>query len=156
MIDKQYILTPDKKGALTSGLFHGSALVLSGILSYGYIAHHQTSSLWFYLFFGAFWLVLFSGYTSIVNQCLLLTPRSLKSIRITGTSIILEWKNGDADELVRKIQCHGSRTILGIWGQTVDKRRVQTTLRRHSLPPEKVQELLADIGRLQALEKRTV
>ncbi|MCL5285691.1 MAG: hypothetical protein M1313_08120 [Nitrospirae bacterium] len=155
MVDKQYVLTPDKKGALTSGLFHGSALVLSGILSFGYIVHHQTSSLWFYLFFGAFWLVLFSGFTSIVNQCLLLTPRSLKSIRTTGSSIILEWKNGDADELVRKIQCHGSRTILGIWGQTVDKRRVQTTLRRNSLPPEKVQELLSDIDRIQALEKRT-
>ncbi|MCL4484753.1 MAG: hypothetical protein M1537_00155 [Nitrospirae bacterium] len=155
MVDKQYSLTPDTKGALTSALFHGSALVLSGILSFGYISHHQTSSLWFYLFFGAFWLVLFSGFTSIFNQCLLLSPHSIKTIRATGHSIILEWKNGDADELVRKIQCHGSRTILGIWGQTIDKRRVQATMRRRSLPPEQVQELLSEIDRLQTLEKRT-
>ncbi len=156
MVDKQYSLTPDKRGALTSGFFHGSALLLSGILSYSYYSHHQAATLWFYLFFGSFWLVFFSGFTSIVNQCLLLSPHSIKSIRVKENSIILEWKNGDADEIVRKFQCHGSRTILGIWGQTIDKRRVQATLRRRSLPPEKVQELLADIERLQNLPKQTV
>jgi hypothetical protein len=154
MVDKRFTLTPDTKGALTSGLFHGSALILSGILSYGYISRHQTSSLWFYLFFFAFWFILFSGFTSIVSQCLLLMPRSLNSIRISSNALILEWKNGDTDELVRKIQFQGSRTILGIWGQTVDKRRVQATIRRNSLSREEMQELLADLERLKELEKR--
>lgn len=154
MVDKHFILTPDKKGALTSGLFHGSALVLSGILSFSYYSHRQTEALWFYVFFGAFWLVFFSAFTSIANQCLLLTPRSLKSIRIRGNTLLLEWKNGDVDELVRRIQCHGSRTILGIWGQTIDKQRVQATIRRRSLTPLEVQELLSEIERLQPLDKK--
>lgn len=154
MIDKRFNPTPDLKGALTSGLFHGSAIVLSGILSYGYLTRHETGTLWFYVFFFAFWFALFSGFTSVVNQCLLLFPRSVKSIRITSNSLILERKNGDADELVRKIRFQGSRTILGIWGQTVDNRRIQAVIRRNALSRENMQELLEELERLKELEKR--
>ncbi len=153
MVDKHFILAPDKKGALTSGIFHGSALILSGILSWSYYAHQQANTMWFYVFFGAFWLVFFSAVTSIGNQCLLLTPHSLKSLRIRGNSLLLEWKNGDVDELIRKINFHGSRTILGIWGQTIDKRRVQATIRRRSLPPEEITELLELLKNLSAADK---
>ena len=153
MVDKHFILAPDKKGALTSGIFHGSALILSGIISWSYYAHQQANTMWFYVFFGAFWLVFFSAVTSIGNQCLLLTPHSLKSLRIRGNSLLLEWKNGDVDERIRKINFHGSRTILGIWGQTIDKRRVQATIRRRSLPPEEITELLELLKNLSSADK---
>ena len=155
MVDKHFILAPDKQGALKSGIFHGSALLLSGILSWSYYAHHQTNTLWFYLWFAAFWFVFFSAVTSIGNHCLLLLPHSLKSLRIRGNTLLLEWKNGDVDELVRKINVHGSRTILGIWGQTLDKRRVQATIRRRSLSREEVQELLNSLTALASADKKT-
>ena len=152
MEKERYVLIPDKKGALWSGLFHGSALFMSGILSYEYYGQGHPSVL-FYVFFFSFWLALFSGYTSVLNNCLLLTPRSLKSVTTTDKSVILEWKNGDADEIVRKLNFQGGRTILGIWGDTVDKRRVQATIRRNSVTKDQFNSLLHELSRIRDIEK---
>ncbi|AIA31904.1 MULTISPECIES: hypothetical protein [Leptospirillum] len=152
MEKERYVLIPDKKGALWSGLFHGSALFMSGILSYEYYGQGHPSVL-FYVFFFSFWLALFSGYTSVLNNCLLLTPRSLKSVTTTDKSVILEWKNGDADEIVRKLNFQGGRTILGVWGDTVDKRRVQATIRRNSVTKEQFTKLLKELEGIRDSEK---
>ncbi len=152
MEKERYVLIPDKKGALWSGLRSGSALFMSGILSYEYYGQGHPSVL-FYVFFFSFWLALFSGYTSVLNNCLLLTPRSLKSVTTTDKSVILEWKNGDADEIVRKLNFQGGRTILGVWGDTVDKRRVQATIRRNSVTKEQFTKLLKELEGIRDSEK---
>ena len=154
MIDKRFTLQPDRKGALTSGIFYGSALLLSGFLSYWNYFHHQGGTFWFYMFFFSFWFALFSGTTSVLNQCLLLTPRSLKSITVTHNSIIFEKQNGDADELAKKLKFHGSRTIVAIWGQSLDKRKLQAIVRRRSLTPDQLRILLQELERLRELETR--
>ena len=152
MEKERYVLIPDKKGALWSGLFHGSALFMSGILSYEYYGQGHPSVL-FYVFFFSFWLALFSGYTSVLNNCLLLTPRSLKSVTTTDKSVVLEWKNGDADEIVRKLNFQGGRTILGVWGDTIDKRRVQATIRRNSVTEDQFTTLLKELEQIRENEK---
>ncbi|AFS54153.1 hypothetical protein ACSYAY_08850 [Leptospirillum ferriphilum] len=152
MEKERYVLIPDKKGALWSGLFHGSALFMSGILSYEYYGQGHPSVL-FYVFFFSFWLALFSGYTSVLNNCLLLTPRSLKSVTTTDKSVVLEWKNGDADEIVRKLNFQGGRTILGVWGDTIDKRRVQATIRRNSVTKDQFTTLLKELEQIRENEK---
>ena len=152
MEKERYVLIPDKEGALWSGLFHGSALFMSGILSYEYYGQGHPSVL-FYVFFFSFWLALFSGYTSVLNNCLLLTPRSLKSVTTTDKSVVLEWKNGDADEIVRKLNFQGGRTILGVWGDTIDKRRVQATIRRNSVTKDQFTTLLKELEQIRENEK---
>jgi hypothetical protein len=152
MEKERYVLIPDKKGALWSGLFHGSALFMSGILSYEYYGQGHPSVL-FYVFFFSFWLALFSGYTSVLNNCLLLTPRSLKSVTTTDKSVVLEWKNGDADEIVRKLNFQGGRTILGVCGDTIDKRRVQATIRRNSVTKDQFTTLLKELEQIRENEK---
>ena len=152
MIEEKFELKPDKKGAIWSGLFHGAALFMAAILSYEYYSKDHGSPL-FYLFFFSFWLALFSGFTSVVNHCLLLARRSLKAIRVSDRSVVLDWKNGDADEIVRKLQFQGGRTILGVWGETVDKRRIQATIRRNSLSTNEFNMLLKELSRILDLEK---
>lgn len=152
MEKERYLLIPDKKGALWSGLFHGSALFMSGILSYEYYGKGHPSFL-FYVFFFSFWLALFSGYTSVINHSLLMARRSLKSVAITEKSLVLEWKNGDADEIVRKLNFQGGRTILGVWGDTIDKRRVQATIRRNSVTRDQFNSLLNELARIKDIEK---
>ncbi len=152
MTDERFVLSPDKKGAIWSGLFHGAALFMSAVLSYEYYTKDHGSPL-FYLFFFSFWLALFSGFTSVINHCLLMARRSLKSIRVSDRSITFEWKNGDADEVVRKLQFQGGRTILGVWGETIDKRRIQATIRRNSLSKEELNLLLKEFARIRDLEK---
>ena len=152
MEKEQYVLIPDKRGALWSGLFHGVSLFMSGILSYEYYGKGHPSFL-FYVFFFSFWLALFSGYTSVINNCLLLARRSLKSLSVKEKSVVLEWKNGDADEIVRKLNFQGGRTILGIWGDTVDKRRIQATIRRNSLTKDDFTILLKELERIRESEK---
>lgn len=152
MEKEQFILNPDKKGALWSGLFHGAALFMSGVLSYEYYGKGHPTLL-FYVFFFSFWLAMFSGYTSVINHCLLLTRRSLKSVSITDKSVVLEWKNGDADEIVRRLAFQGGRTILGVWGETIDKRRVQATIRRNSVTRDQFNVLLNELGRIRDIEK---
>ncbi len=152
MSEKIIELIPDKKGALWSGLFHGAAIFMSSVLSYDYYEKSHTSPL-FYLFFFSLWLALFSGFTSVGSQCLLLFPHSLKSIRIGNRSVILTWKNGDADEIVKKLNFQGGRTLLGVWGQTVDKRRIQAAIRRNSLKKEDFSYLLSEFARIRDMDK---
>lgn len=148
----RFELKPDRKGALWSGLFHGAALFMSAVLSLEYYLKDHSSFL-FYLFFFSFWLALFSGVTSVFNHCLLLFPKSLKTVRIGDRSVILEYKNGDADEIVKKLQFQGGRTILGVWGETIDKRRVQVTVRKNALSKEEFNDILKELGRVRDLEK---
>lgn len=152
MSETRIELKPDKKGALWSGLFHGAAIFMSAILSYDYYQKGHPTPL-FYLFFFSLWLALFSGFTSVGSHCLLLFPRSLKSIKIGHRSVILEWKNGDADEIVKKLQFQKGRTILGLWGQTTDKRRVQATIRRNSISKEEDTYLFDELTRIRDMDK---
>ncbi|WP_148272530.1 hypothetical protein [Leptospirillum ferrooxidans] len=152
MSDKIIELVPDKRGALWSGLFHGTAIFMSSVLSFDYYQKSHTSPL-FYLFFFSLWLALFSGFTSVGSHCLLLFPKSLKSIKIGHRSVILTWKNGDADEIVRKLQFQGGRTLLGLWGQTIDKRRIQATIRRNSVSKDDFAYLLSELARIRDMDK---
>ncbi len=149
---ERFEFKPDRKGAAWSGLFHGAALFMSAVLSLEYYLKDHSSFL-FYLFFFSFWLALFSGVTSVFNHCLLLFPKSLKAVKIGDRSIVLEYKNGDADEIVRKLQFQGGRTILGIWGETIDKRRIQATIRRNSLSKDEFNQILKEFGRIRDMEK---
>jgi hypothetical protein len=67
--------------------------------------------------------------------------------------VILTWKNGDADEIVRKLQFQGGRTLLGLWGQTVDKRRIQATIRRNSVSKDDFAYLLSELARIRDMDK---
>ena len=71
----------------------------------------------------------------------------------TDKSVVLEWKNGDADEIVRKLNFQGGRTILGVWGDTIDKRRVQATIRRNSVTKDQFTTLLKELEQIRENEK---
>lgn len=150
---ERFEFKPDRKGAAWSGLFHGAALFMSAVLSLEYYLKDRSSFL-FYLFFFSFWLALFSGVTSVFNHCLLLFPKSLKAVKIGDRSIVLEYKNGDADEIVRKLQFRGrTDDPWGSWGETIDKRRIQATIRRNSLSKDEFNQILKEFGRIRDMEK---
>lgn len=144
--ERAFDLAPDRRGALINGALYALYAVVSIYIA---MLVAPPKSVWFYVFYFMFFLALFQGYTVVVRQCLLMSPKSPARVEVAGKKVRLTRHNGAELELVRDLDYTRRKSVLVLQGKTHDNQKVNEVIRKGSLGEEGFEALLEALKRIR-------
>lgn len=144
--ERAFDLAPDKRGAAINGALY---TLYAAVSIYIATLVAQPNTLWFYVFYFLFFLALFQGYTVVVRQCLLRTPKSPVRVEVVGKKARVTRRNGETVELTRDADYTRRKGMLVLQGKTHDNQKVNEVIRKGSLGDDGFEALVEALKRIR-------
>jgi len=144
--ERRFDLAPDKRGAAINGVLY---VLYAAVSVYIAMLVAQPNTVWFYVFYFLFFLAVFQGYTVVVRQCLLMTPKSPVRVEVVGRKARVTRRNGETVEITQDGDYTRRKGVLVLQGKTHDNQKVNEVIRKGSLGDEGFEALVEALKRIR-------
>jgi hypothetical protein len=144
--ERSFDLAPDKRGAAINGALY---MLYAAVSIYIAVGVAQPNTIWFYVFYFMFFLAVFQGYTIVIRQCLLMSPKSPARVEVVGRRIRITRRNGDTAEVTQDADYTRRKSVLVLQGKTHDNQKVNEVVRKGSLGDASFEALVDALKRVR-------
>jgi hypothetical protein len=144
--ERSFDLGPDKRGAAINGVLY---TLYAAVSIYIAMLVAQPNTLWFYVFYFLFFLAVFQGYTVVLRQCLLMSPKSPVRVEVVGRKARVTRRNGETAEITRDADYTRRKGVLVLQGKTHDNQKVNEVIRKGSLGDDGFEALVEALKRIR-------
>lgn len=144
--ERDFTLAPDKRGAAINGVLY---VLYAAVSIYIATVVAQPNTVWFYVFYFLFFLAVFQGYTVVVRQCLLMSPKSPARVEVVGRKARVTHRNGETLELTQDADYTRRKGVLVLQGKTHDNQKINEVIRKGSLGDDGFEALVDALKRIR-------